>query len=177
MHSMDFLAHLYTLLWSMVPFFELRLSIPLGYSKFDLSIYSSVFISVIGGIIVAAVILQLLPVFMEFFEKYVPVFDKIMKKVLAKTRKEHSHKMAVIGETFLVLFIAVPLPGSGAFTGSLICYLFKIPYKKALLLISLGILCSGIVVGVITLGVDVVLDQLKDAIPEGLEEVIPSSGK
>ena len=140
-----------TLLWSVTPFLELRASIPLGILEFGLSPLRAVSVSILGGIITAALILWILPYCVTFFERHIPLFDRIMQKIFAKTRAEHSHKMAVIGESFLVLFVAIPLPGSGAWSGVLISYLFGIPYKKALLLVSTGVLISGILVAILTL--------------------------
>ena len=73
------------------------------------------------------------------------------KRILEKTRAKHSHKMEVMGDIFLVTFVAIPLPGSGAWTGVLIAYLFGIPYKKALTLISIGVFFSGVIIALLTL--------------------------
>jgi len=87
----------------------------------------------------------------EFFERHIPLFDRIMKKIFEKTQKEHSHKMEVVGELFLVLFVAIPLPGSGAWSGVLIAYLFGVPYRMAIFLVSLGVILSGIAISLMTI--------------------------
>lgn len=139
-----------TFFWSIIPFLELRASIPLGYGQYGLSIYEAILVSSVAGIFTAALVLKLLPFFIEFFEKNIPFVDKIMKKIFAKTQKEHSHKIAVLGEFFLVLFVAIPLPGSGAWSGVLIAYLFGIPYKKAIGLVGLGVIFSAIIISLLT---------------------------
>ena len=58
--------------------------------------------------------------------------------------------MEVFGDIALIVFVAIPLPGSGAWTGSLVAYLFGVKYKKALLLISIGVALSGIIVALLT---------------------------
>lgn len=135
----------------MTPFLELRASIPLGYLQFGLSIYEAIIISSLGGILTAALVLKMLPPLVHFFENHIPLFDRIMKKVFKKTRQEHSHKMAVVGETFLILFVAIPLPGSGSWTGVLIAYLFGIPYRKAIALVGFGVFLSALIVSALTL--------------------------
>ena len=140
-----------TFLWSAIPFLELRVSIPLGYLQFGLSIYEAILISSLGCILTASIVLKLLPIFVHFFENHLPIFDRIMKKIFEKTRHEHSHKMAVVGEIFLILFVAIPMPGSGSWSGVLIAYLFGIPYKKAIAIVGLGVLFSALLVSILTI--------------------------
>jgi len=54
--------------------------------------------------------------------------------------------MGKYGYPALVLFVAIPLPLTGAWTGSLIAFLFKIPFKIAFPLISLGVIIAGVIV-------------------------------
>ncbi len=143
--------YLLTFLWSITPIFELRASIPLGYLRFGLSIYEATLISIVGNIASAVLVLALLPTIVNFFEKYIPVFDRIMKRVFAHTRTRHSHRMKVVGEIMLILFVGIPLPGTGAWTGMLIAYLFGIRFLKATILVGLGVVMSGIIVAAVTL--------------------------
>ncbi len=140
-----------TFLWSIAPFLELRASIPLGHLRFGLSIYEATAISIVGSILTAAVLLLLLPTIVRLAERFIPAFHRFMLKIFEKTRTRHSKKIAVIGEIALITFVAIPLPGSGAWTGVLISYLFGIPYKKALLFVGTGVLISGIIVAILTL--------------------------
>jgi uncharacterized membrane protein len=143
--------YLLTLLWSATPILELRASVPLGYLRFGLSIYEATFISIVGNTISAAIVLALLPSIVNFFEKYIPIFDRLMKRLFAYTRAKHSHKMAVLGEIMLIVFVGIPLPGTGAWTGVLICYLFGIRYWKSIFLVGTGVVMSGIIVALVTL--------------------------
>ena len=60
--------------------------------------------------------------------------------------------MAIMGDIFLVLFVSIPLPGSGAWSGSLIAFLFGVRYWTAVKLISAGVIISGIIVATLTIG-------------------------
>jgi uncharacterized membrane protein len=142
---------LYTLLWSFTPLLELRASIPLGYWQFGLSIYEAVGISILGGILTTIVVLWGLPIGEKIAERLIPPLHKILEKIYAKTRAKHSEKIERLGAAFLVIFVAIPLPGSGAWSGSLIAYLFGVPRKKALILIGLGVCLSGVIVGLLTI--------------------------
>ncbi len=148
-----------TFLWSLAPFFELRASIPLGYFEYGLSIFESVGVSVIGGILVAFMLLWLLPVLVPFCEKHIPVFHRIIVWVFARTRGRHSKRLELAGEVFLVLLVATPLPGSGAYTGAVLAYLFGMKKPLALGLISLGVVLSGFLVGGMTMGVDLAINN------------------
>jgi len=144
-------SYFYVFLWSITPLVELRASIPLGFFKFELSIYESVFISVLGGMFVAFVLLLILPFCIKIIEQYIPILQKPLHKILSKTQQKHSEKIQTLGEFFLVILVAIPLPGSGAFTGSLVAYIFGIKFIRAFTLISIGIIFSGIIVGILTL--------------------------
>ncbi len=140
-----------TFLWSLTPFLELRAAIPLGYLRFDLSIFEATFVSILGVILTVAILIILLPIFVNFFEKHIPLFHRIMQAIFARTRAKHSHKMEILGDIFLVILVSLPLPGSGGWTGALLAYLFGVPPKKAFLLISLGVIFSGIIVAGLTI--------------------------
>jgi len=143
--------YLNTFIISLTPILELRASIPLGYLTFNLGIWEATFISILGGITAAAITLALLPPVVQFFLNFT-LFKPLINWVLDKTRSKHSSKFAALGKVLLVTLVALPLPGSGAYTGSLVAYLFGVPYKSALTLISIGVTISGVIVALITLG-------------------------
>jgi uncharacterized membrane protein len=135
----------------MTPMLELRAAIPLGYFRFHLSIIEATIVSILGVIVSTMVVLYLLPFFVDFFKKRIPFLHKILDKIFQKTRAEHSKKIEILGDIFLITFVAIPLPGSGGWTGALIAYLFGTPYKKAIKLVSIGVIFSGIIVAALTL--------------------------
>lgn len=145
-------AYLHTFLLSFLPLLELRFSIPYAYTQYDMPIHHAVGVSALGGVVTVAVMLLALHTFVPLAERHMPWLHKILKKIFTKTRKRHSKKMALMGEAFLILFVAIPLPGSGSFTGSLVCYLFGVSYWKSVLLVGVGIVLSGIIVGGLTVG-------------------------
>lgn len=141
---------LYTFLWALSPILELRAAIPLGYLHFGLTLEQTLFISLLGNFLAGAIVLALLPMIVKFIEKYIPPFHKLMHWIFERTRKHHSHKIEVMGEIILILFVAVPLPGSGAWTGALVSYLFGVKYWKAVSLILVGLIISAIIVAALT---------------------------
>ncbi len=145
------MGYCYTFLWALTPFLELRASIPLGYLKFGLTIYEAVAVSVFGGILAAALLIWILPIVVKFFDQHIPLFHRILQKIFVYTHAKHSHKIEIMGEIALIILVAIPLPGSGSWTGALLAYLFGLPKKIALILIGIGVLLSGIIVALLTL--------------------------
>ncbi|MDD3861806.1 MAG: small multi-drug export protein, partial [Candidatus Gracilibacteria bacterium] len=73
--------------------------------------------------------------------------DSFFEKLFNKTRAEHSKNFQRYEALFLILLIIIPLPGSGPGTATLIAFVFGIEYWKAIGLISLGAMGSGILIG------------------------------
>lgn len=78
---------------------------------------------------------------------------KFFNWLFNRTRKKTQAKIEKYGSLALILFVAIPLPYTGAWTGSLAAWLFGIPFKKSILNIFIGILIAGIIVTVTTLSV------------------------
>lgn len=136
---------------SMIPLIELRGSIPLGF-VFGLAPETIYLLTVIGSLIPAFFILLLLDPVSKFLIKHFDIFDRFFKKLFKHTREKHGDSIAKYGPIFLIVFVAIPLPGSGAWTGSLIAFLFNIKYWKAISLIALGLAISGLIMIGISMG-------------------------
>lgn len=74
-------------------------------------------------------------------------FKKIIDWLTERTTKkiENDEKLQNYTSLGLFLFVAIPLPGTGAWTGSLIANFLKLPMKKAFPVIAAGVLCAGII--------------------------------
>lgn len=144
-------AELITFLSAMLPLTELRGAIPLGYF-YNLDPATIFLLAVIGNILPILIILKVLGPITNFLSKKSNLLEKIINFVFNKTRSKHGEKFYALGAISLITFVAIPLPGSGAYTGSLIAYLFGVQYKQAIALISTGVLISGVIVTAITQG-------------------------
>ena len=147
---------LQTFLISMLPLIELRLGIPFGYARFDLPILVAGVVATLGTILSVALLLRCLPFFIKLSLK-ISFLKKILEKVFEKTRAKHSETVTHLGEIALVIFVAVPIPGSGGWGGALIAYLFGLSYWKALKFISIGLVFAAIIVGLLTIGIDKII--------------------
>ncbi len=83
-------------------------------------------------------------IYKKFFDKYLERFQKRVDKF--------EKKYSAIGFLALALFVAIPLPGTGAWSGCLASWLLRLDRKKSILSISLGVLMAGIIVLLGTLG-------------------------
>ena len=139
---------------SLMPILELRGGL-IAAALLGLDGLSSFIICFIGNIIPIPFILWFItPIFnrmkkMKMFKKLV---DKLEKKAMSK--KEQIEKLQYIG---LMLFVGIPLPGTGAWTGCLIAALLDMNKKKALLFSILGVIMAGIIMMVLSYGL---LDNL-----------------
>ena len=133
---------------SILPFIELRGSIPIGILFLNLDWIPVIIVSIIGNMFPIFFII----LFFNFLEKILrkisflnKFFNWLFKKTLIKSKSFEKYK-----EAGLVFFVGIPLPMTGAWTGSLIAYLLKFSYLKSILFIFLGVLCAAFIVTIIT---------------------------
>lgn len=158
---MDLPKEILTLLLALLPITEIRAAIPIAISVYGLSPAWAFFWSISGNIVTTFFLLWFLGPVVGFLVKQAQWIAKVIDWVFQRTRDKAIKKYIKYGQWALVLFVAVPLPGTGAWTGALIAFLFDIPKWRALALISLGIILSGIFVTLATLGVIGSLNILK----------------
>ncbi len=147
------LPEIKTLLVAASPFLELRGSIPLALGVYHLPVLSAFWISIIGNIIPVVLILWLLEAIYKFLSHHFYFFNRFFSWLFERTRKNHQRKFKKWKEFALVVLVAIPLPFTGAWTGSLAAFVFGIHWKKAFPLIALGVLIAGLVVTLTTLGI------------------------
>lgn len=139
----------YTFFVSTIPVIELRGAIPMGQAL-GLSFWQCFFISVIGNILPVPIILLFVRYVLDWMTG-IKNLDRIANWVLEKADK-HSGKVTKYATWGLFLFVAIPLPGTGAWTGSLIAALLDMRLKKALPSIFAGVIVAGLIVSGISFG-------------------------
>ncbi|PID70074.1 hypothetical protein CSB37_03630 [bacterium DOLZORAL124_38_8] len=143
------IQYLLTLVASMTPLVEFRMAIPFGVSL-GVPVWHSVLMSIIGGLIATKLLLFFLPKIIDFARNHWVWLDKKLAYLLKRTEKMHSKKMQNIGFFGMVFFVLLPIPGSGAYTSVLLAYIFRWPYNRSWLAISLGIILGSGLIGIIT---------------------------
>lgn len=144
---------LLTMLVSMIPVIELRGGLPFGVAM-GLPYYLAFPAAVVGNLIPAPFIIVYIRRVFELMRKYLPklngLVDKLEKKAHLKGKKVQKYQY--LG---LWLFVAIPLPGTGAWTGSLAAAFLGMRLKKAMPAVVLGILTAGcIMLGLTHMGIN-----------------------
>lgn len=135
---------------SLMPILELRGGL-IAAALLGLPPVPAYIISIIGNLIPIPLILWLLDYVFDFMKKH-----NILKKfVLFCERKGNEKKGQIekLGFWGLVLFVGVPLPGTGAWTGGLIATLLRMDKKKAFLASILGVIMASIIMMIVSYGV------------------------
>ena len=134
---------------SMLPITELRFSIPYGILMYDISITNTVLLSVIGNILIGIIVIYLIGPLMNFLRK-VQYIRKIIDNIFKRTKNKGKiiNNMKFFG---LIIFVGIPLPLTGVWTGALASYLFSISRRRAMIGIVLGVLISSFIMLSITL--------------------------
>jgi uncharacterized membrane protein len=136
-----------------LPLTELRASLPLAMTVFELSAWDAYLFSVIGNIIPLFFLLWGLPPIIFFAKNHVPWLDRFFTKFLGHYERKYKDRYQKYGRLILFLFTAVPLPGSGVWTASVLATVFNIKRSYAVQAITLGMLAAGLIVVLITSGV------------------------
>lgn len=139
---------LFTMLVSMVPIIELRGGLPFGVAL-GLPYYLAFPAAVLGNLIPAPFIIVYIRRIFELMRKYMPklngLVDKLEKKAHLKGQKVQKYQY--LG---LWIFVAIPLPGTGAWTGSLVAAFLGMRLKKALPAVVMGVLTAGCIMLALT---------------------------
>ena len=166
---MEIIDIFWVLFVSMLPIIELRGAIPIGCGL-GLPYHLNYALAVSGNLLPVPFILLLIPHVLNIMERFkifrpivkwvrekaVKYRSKIVTEVPAESNGESSHSEAKITKGAflgLLLFVLIPLPGTGAWTGALVASLFNFPKLKSFFAIALGVLGCGIIVSLISYGV------------------------
>ena len=145
------LKYIGTIIISIIPIIELRGAIPIAVFSFHLTYFEAFILSVIGNCIPIFFIVKYIKPLFNFFGRFKP-FKKIIDYATEKANKKIAENPKLQTATFfaLYLFVAIPLPMTGAWTGSLIANFLDLPPKKSFLPLGLGVLTAGIIILTVT---------------------------
>lgn len=137
---------------SMIPWLESRYAIPMAMIYFNWPWYQAMPIAIIANILPIPFVLLFFRHAEGFLRNY-KSWSKLMDWLFAKTRKRADAKVKRYEHIALLLFVAVPLPFTGAWTGSLIAYLFDLKFTKSIITIFIGIVIAASIMIALTLAV------------------------
>lgn len=142
----------FTLLVSMVPVIELRGGIPFGHNVLGLDIWPTFFASVVGNLIPVPFIIVYIRRIFQWMRQRIPKLDHLVDRMEAKAHLK-GKKVTKYKYLGLMLFVAVPLPGTGAWTGALAAAFLDMPLRKAIPSIFAGVLVAGVAISALSFGV------------------------
>lgn len=144
------MEYIHLLIISMMPVIELRGAIPIGIAQ-DLNPFYVYIACVLGSTLVSIPLIICFRQVMQFLKK-IKLFYKMVHKVDNKINKSMK-KLRSVNLLGIILFVAVPLPTTGAWTAAAIASLLKMRIKDSLIGILCGNLISGTIISVISLGI------------------------
>jgi uncharacterized membrane protein len=127
---------------SMIPWIESRYIIPYALWEFNWDLWQVFPLAVLGNMLPIPFVL----LFFKFVEKFLRRFRfwaRFMDRLFKGTRERADGKIIKYEYLGLIMFVAIPLPFTGAWTGSLIAYLFDLKFSKSVLTILLGVIISA----------------------------------
>ena len=141
---------LLTFLVAMVPVLELRGAIPMGIAA-GLTPWEACLIAILGNLVPVPFIILFIKSIFAWLRTWNEWFNNLVLRLeqRAADKRETVEKYAFWG---LAILVAVPLPGTGAWTGSLVAAMMDMPLKKAFPAIVLGVVIAAVIVSVVTYG-------------------------
>lgn len=135
---------------SMIPILELRGGLLVAGPLLGVPVETAIPLCIIGNIIpVPFILLLITPIFawMKGTKLFKPMVEKLEAKAMSKSDKIEKYEF-----WGLVLFVGIPLPGTGAWTGSLIAALLGMKFKKAFPAVIIGILMATVIMTIVSYG-------------------------
>ena len=148
--SLKYGKELIVFIISLMPILELRGGL-IAAALLNINIVRAFIICFIGNIIPIPLILWLITPIFNYLKKtklFNGLVNKLEKKAMSK--KDQIERLQYIG---LLLFVGIPLPGTGAWTGCLIAALLNMDKKKAMLYAILGVIMAGIIMMIFSYGI------------------------
>lgn len=141
---------LLTFLVAMVPVVELRGAIPFGVVR-GLNIWTAIIASVLGNLVPVPFIILFIRRIFAWMRAHMPKLDGLVTRMEKKAEKNRAavEKYAFWG---LAILVAIPLPGTGAWTGALVAAMMEMRLKRAFPAIVIGVVIAGVIVSVVTYG-------------------------
>ena len=147
MHYQDWMI----LVTAATPLIELRGSIPLGLTL-GIPIERVFIFSVIGNILPIPFILIGISLIMQYLRLIPKLHAWVEQKGIRGSSKLNNH-FQKWGWLALLIFVAIPLPGTGAWTGALAASLLRLKFWPSFISIALGVICAGLLVSSLSIGV------------------------
>ncbi|MCX9084107.1 MAG: small multi-drug export protein [Candidatus Methanoperedens sp.] len=141
-----------------LPIVELRLAIPIAIMKppygFGMDPVTAFALAIIGNMLPVIPLLLYLEPVSNYLRRW-KTGDRFFEWLFTRTHRKHSANFEKYGSIGLALFVGIPLPATGAWTGCAAAFVFGFKFKNALLAIFAGVLMAGIILTVLSMGINI----------------------
>lgn len=135
---------------TLIPGLELRASLPYAILGADMPWFSAFIFVCIVNILLGPLVYFLLKIFLDLVIK-IPFMKSLYERTLHKVQAKVQPKVEKYGEWGLALFIGIPLPGSGVYTGALAAFVLDIKPLKFFIATIVGVLIAAVIILIATL--------------------------
>ena len=151
LHTTPLGEFLLTMFLSMAPVAELRVGLPLG-AAMGLPLPAAFIAAVIGNMLPVPFIILFVRRAFAWIRRRLPPLHSFIDRLerRAESKRELVYRYQTLG---LLILVAIPLPGTGAWTGALVAALMDLRMKKALPAIFCGVIVAGLLISLLTAGV------------------------
>jgi len=143
--------YIWVFIVSMTPIVELRGAIPIGVGM-GLDLVPTYIVAIIGNCLPVPIIMLFAKKVLDWFCTFDNKLSVFAKKIIAKAT-EKAETLGTYELWGLFLFVAIPLPGTGAWTGSLIATILGLRVRKAFPVVCLGVMTAGVIMSLASAGV------------------------
>ncbi len=147
---------LMTMIVAALPISEVRGAIPLAIGVYGFPPLQAYLLSVIGNLLPIIPLLLFLGPVSDFLRRF-SLGDRFFSWLFARTRSKYIKDHENFGLTALAIFVAIPLPMTGAWTGCVIAFLLGFRFWPAFAAIAAGVLIAGVVVTAAVMGVQILV--------------------
>ncbi|MDL2261105.1 small multi-drug export protein [Methanimicrococcus sp. OttesenSCG-928-J09] len=145
---------------SAIPVIELRGAIPVAIGLYGMDPVLAFVLAVIGNMIPVTIIFYFLDPVSKFLSKHSKLFAKFFDWLFNRVEKQGNERVEKYKDLALMTFVAIPLPLTGAWTGTAAALVLKYPFKNAFLSILAGVIIAGIIVTFLTISGIHILDVI-----------------
>lgn len=149
---------IHVMILSIAPFVELRLAIPYGITK-GLHPLIAIAAAVAATWVVIVPMFLVMDLFYERFISRIPLVRHFVEEVRTRGRK-YVERWGVVG---VGVYVSLPLPGPGVYSGTVLAWLFGLPRRQAIISLALGVLVSAILVAGISTPVIALIRKLQQS--------------
>jgi uncharacterized membrane protein len=132
-----------------VPVSELRGAIPIAMGIYGMEPFDAFLFSVLGNLLPVIPLLLFLEPVSNYLRRY-SIFDAFFTWLFSRTRRNSTESFEKYGLLALTVFVAIPLPATGAWSGCAAAFVFGVKFRQALPAIAAGVMIAGVVVTALT---------------------------